>query len=186
MSESQFSFLEEEFSAEFDLASRAEERALSDPGSASIYAQKCLESGVEWAYRHDRGLPQPYVDTLDACLNEPAFKEVADGRVFNVARKIQRAGSRAAHESKPPSNLEAVEVVSALFQFCFWLAFTYGRAAKPDPSLKFDPRKLIDTGNAAHSSLKERQQLEERLARQAGGACADRAAGGDGPGERGT
>ena len=94
MNESQFSFLEAEFSAEFELASRAERRALSDPGSAAIYARKCLESGVEWAYRHDRGLPQPYVDTLDAYLNEPAFKELADGRIFNVAKKIERAGNR--------------------------------------------------------------------------------------------
>ena len=168
MNESQFSFLEAEFSAEFELASWAERRALSDPGSAAIYARKCLETGVEWAYRHDRGLPQPYVDTLDAYLNEPVFKELADGRIFNVARKIQRAGNRAANEWKPPSKLEAVEIVSALFQFCFWLAFTYGRSAKPDPSLKFDPRKLTAADKAAQASLKERQQLEERLASQAG------------------
>ena len=168
MTGSQFSFLEAEFSAEFELASWAERRALSDPSSAAIYARKCLESGVEWAYRHDRGLPQPYVDTLDAYLNEPVFKELADGRIFNVARKIQRAGNRAANEWKPPSKLEAVEIVSALFQFCFWLAFTYGRSAKPDPSLKFDPRKLTAADKAEQSSLKERQQLEERLARQAG------------------
>ena len=168
MNESQFSFLEAEFSVEFELASWAERRALSEPGLAAIYARKCLESGVEWAYRHDRGLPQPYVDTLDAYLNEPAFKELADGRIFNAARKIQRAGNRAASEWKPPSRLEAVEVVSALFQFCFWLAFTYGRSAKPDPLLKFDPRKLTAADNAARSSLKERQQLEERLASQAG------------------
>ena len=150
------------------MASRAEEQALSDPGSAAVYARRCLESGVEWVYRHDRGFPQPHEDRLDAYLNEPAFKALVDGRVFAVAKKIQRAGNRAVHESKAPSKLEAVEIVSALFQFCFWLALTYGRAAKPDPSLKFDPRRLTDAGEGAQSSLKERQQLEERLARQAG------------------
>ena len=62
--------------------------------------------------------------------------------MFNVAKKIQRAGNRAVHESKPPTKLEAVEVVSALFQFCFWLAFTYGRSIKPDPSIRFDPQRL--------------------------------------------
>ena len=165
---SQFSFLEAEFLAEFELASSAERCALCDPGSAAIYARKCLESGVEWVYRHDRGLPQPHVDRLDAYLNEPAFKALVDGRVFDVARKIQRAGHRAVRESKAPSRLEAVEVVSALFQFCFWLAFTYGRAAKPDPSLQFDPRRLTDAGEGVPSSLQERQKLEERLARQAG------------------
>lgn len=167
MSRSQFSFLEAEFSAEFETASWAERHALSDPGPAMIYARKCLESGVKWVYRHDRALPQPYEDKLNAYLNEPAFKALADGRVFNVAKKVQRAGNRAVHESKPPTKLEAVEVVSALFQFCFWLAFTYGRAEKPDPSAKFDPHKLMDVGKAEQASLKERQELEERLEREA-------------------
>ena len=96
-------------------------------------------------YRHDRALPQPYEDKLNAYLNEPAFKALADGQVFNVAKKIQRAGNRAVHESKPPTKLEAVEVVSALFQFCFWLAFTYGRAAKPDPALQVRPAQAAWT-----------------------------------------
>ena len=169
MSGSQFSFLESEFSAKFELASRAEEHALSDPGAAAVYARRCLEAGIEWVYRHDRGFPQPHDDRLNAYLNDPAFKALVDGRIFTVAKRIQRAGNRAVHESKPPSKLEAVEVVSALFQFCFWLAFTYGLTAKPDPSLKFDPRQLTDAGERAQSSLKERQQLEERLARQVGG-----------------
>ena len=168
MNESQFSFLKAEFSAAFELASRAEEYALSDPGSAAIYARKCLEYGVEWVYRHDRGLPQPHEGRLDAYLNEPAFKAQVDGRVSDVAKKIQRAGNRAASESKAPSRLEAVEVVSALFQFCFWLAFTYGRATKPDPALQFDPRLLTAAGGDSLSSLQERQELDERLARQAG------------------
>ena len=38
----------------------------------------------------------------------------------------------------------------------------------PDPLLKFDPRKLTAADKAAQASLKERQQLEERLASQAG------------------
>ena len=166
MSGSQFSFLEAEFSAEFEMASWAERHALSDPGPAVIYARKCLESGVRWAYRHDRALPLPYEDNLNARLNEPAFKALAGGRVFNVAKKIQRAGNRAVHESKPPSRLEAVEIVSALFQFCFWLAFMYGRSTKPDPSARFEPHKLLDAGKAETASLKERQDLEERLERE--------------------
>lgn len=167
MNSSQFSFLEAEFSAEFETAAWAERHALSDPGPAVIYARKCLESGVKWVYRHDRALPQPYEDQLNAYLNEPAFKALAGGRVYTVAKKIQQAGNRAVHESKPPTKLEAVEVVSALFQFCFWFAFTYGRAEKPDPSVKFDPHKLMDAGKAEQASLKDRQELEERLEREA-------------------
>ena len=166
MSESQFSFLEAEFEPEFEAAARAEGYALSDPGAAVIYARKCLESAVKWAYQHDRALPQPYDNTLGARLNEAAFKALEGGRVFNVARKIQLAGNRAVHESKAPSKLEAVEIVSALFQFCFWFAVTYGRGAKPDPTLRFNPHKLLDPGKAEQASLRERQELEERLERE--------------------
>ena len=166
MTGSQFSFLEAEFADEFEVASWAEEHALSDPGPAVIYARKCLEAGVKWVYRHDRALPQPYEDKLSAHLNEPAFKALADGRVFDVARKIQHAGNRAVHESKAPSKLEAVEVVSALFQFCLWLAFTYGRSSKPDPSLRFDPHKLVEAGRAEKASLRDRKELEDRLERE--------------------
>ena len=80
-----------------------------------------MESGVKWAFKNDRQLPQPYEDQLNAYLNEPAFKTLADGRLFPVSKKIQRAGNRAVHESKPLEKLEVVEVVSALFQFSFWL-----------------------------------------------------------------
>ena len=167
MSGSQFSFLEAEFADEFVMASWAERHVLSDPGPAVIYARKCLESGVKWAFRHDRGLPEPYEERLGAYLNEPAFKALAGGHVFEVARKIQRAGNRAVHESKSPSKLEAVEVVSALFRFCFWLAFTYGRSSKPDRSARFDPYGLMDVGTMAQASLQERRDLEERLEREA-------------------
>ena len=149
------------------MATWAEQHALSDPGPAVIYARKCLESGVKWVFRHDRSLPEPYEDKLNALLSEPAFKALADGRVFNVARKIQRAGNRAVHESKAPSKLEAVEIVSALFQFCFWLAFTYGRSSKPDASLRFDPHRLVEARRAGRAGLRERRELEDRLEQEA-------------------
>ncbi|MEM8621308.1 MAG: DEAD/DEAH box helicase family protein [Actinomycetota bacterium] len=167
MSESQFSFLEAEFEEQFGAAQRAERYALIDPGTAVIHARRALESGVKWAYNHDRSLPQPYEPKLNAYVNEPAFKALANGRVFNVAKKIQRAGNRAVHESKPPSKLEAVEVVSALYLFCFWLAHTYGRQSKPDPKVKFNPNKLSEALQAQRASLEQRRELEAELEAEA-------------------
>ena len=163
MSTSQFAFLEAEFSTEFAMALKVEEYALTDPAAAVIYARKALESGVKWVYQYDRALPPPYEDKLNTYLNEPAFKSLANGRVFDVAKKIQRAGNRAVHESKPPTKLEAVEVTSALFQFCFWLAHTYGRHTKPDPSIRFDPLKLQAKLAAENSSLAQRKELEAQV-----------------------
>ena len=163
MSESQFSFLDAEFQPEFESASRAEGYSLSDPGAAVIYARKSLESAVKWIYQHDPSLPSAYGDSLNTLLNEAAFKALEGGRIFDVARKIQRAGNRAVHQSKAPSKLEAVEIVSALFQFCLWFAFTYGRTSKPDLSLRFNPHRLLDAGEAERASLRERQELEAQL-----------------------
>ena len=163
MSESQFAFLHAEFQPEFESASRAEGYTLSDPGAAVIYARKCLESAVKWMYQHDRALVEPYDATLGARLNDATFKALEGGRIFDVARKVQRGGNRAVHESKAPSKLEAVEIVSALFQFCLWFAFTYGRSSKPDLSLRFNPHRLLDAGEAERASLRERQELKERL-----------------------
>lgn len=166
MSGSQFGFLEAEFAEQFGMASWEERHALSSPGPAVIYARKTLESGVKWAFAHDPALELPYQDKLNAYLNSPAFNGLVGGRLFPIAKKIQRAGNRAVHESKPPTQLEAVEVISALFQFCFWLAFTYGRQVKPDPKLKFDPKQLSRVEEVEQRSLKERQALEARLERE--------------------
>ena len=174
MSTSQFAFLEAEFGEQFEAAERAERYALADPGTAVIHARRALESGVKWVYAHDRSLVRPYDSTLNTLLNEPAFKALANGRVNNVARKIQLAGNKAVHEAKPPAKLEAVEVVSSLFHFCLWLAVTYGRDAKPDPGLTFNPHGLMDHGKAEKASLAERQELEEQLEREAEAAELER------------
>ena len=159
------------------MAEWAERHALSDPGPAVIYARKALESGVKWAFAYDRSLPQPYEDQLNAYLNEPAFKALASGHVFNVAKKIQRAGNRAVHESKPPTKLEAVEVISALFQFCFWLAFTYGRQVKPDPAVEVRPAQAARGVDEAERRVARRsaRSSRQRLEREAEEAEAARA-----------
>jgi type I restriction enzyme R subunit len=167
VSDSQFAFLRPEFLDEFEAAERAERYAISDPGTAVIHARRLLESAVRWMYANDSALTQPYEGKLNAYLNEPAFKALAEGGVFNVAKRIQRAGNRAVHESKAPTNLEAVEVLSGLFQFCLWFAFTYGRHAKPDLSLRFDPDRLPAGAGVETTSLRERQELEHRLEEEA-------------------
>ena len=167
MTESQFSFLRADFEDQFAAAERAERYALSDPGTAVIHARRALESAVRWMYANDQQLQEPYETTLNAYINEPAFKALAEGRVFNVAKRIQRAGNRAVHESKAPTNLEAVEIVSGLFQFCLWFAFTYARTAKPGLALRFDPRLLTEAAAPETASLQVRQELEARLEQEA-------------------
>lgn len=163
MTGSQFAFLEAEFGDLYRLASWVEQHALSDPGPAVVRARKALETGVKWMYDHDRSLSSPWDPKLNDLLHEPEFRSLAKGMVFEVAKKIQRAGNKAVHQSKEPTQLEAVEVTSALFQFCFFVAFTYGRGTKPDVQVRFDPKQLPRPGAPTHTGLAERKQLQEQL-----------------------
>jgi len=162
----QFGFLQSDFADEFDASSKAERFALDDPGTAMFHARRALEFAVKWAFRHDRELPAPYEQNLNAFINEPAFKAIANGKVFNLARKIQKAGNRAVHEAKAPSKLQAVEIIGALHMFMVWFGHTYGRAEKPDLGVRFDPHLLPSNRQAKAKSLKERQELEAELAAQ--------------------
>ena len=63
---SQFSFLEREWPAVLEAASRAEAAAHADPRSACFYARRALELAVAWAYKHDAALKLPYQDNLSA------------------------------------------------------------------------------------------------------------------------
>jgi type I restriction enzyme, R subunit len=72
---SQFGFLEREWAAVFQAASRAEATVHSDPRAACFYARRALELAVSWAYKHDAALRLPYQDNLSALVHEPSFKQ---------------------------------------------------------------------------------------------------------------
>jgi type I restriction enzyme, R subunit len=61
---SQFAFLQAEFADIYAHAVKAENLAHSDPRSAAFYGRLALETAVEWLYRHDRTLKDPFEPTL--------------------------------------------------------------------------------------------------------------------------
>ena len=163
---SQFAFLEEAFPEQFELVQRAERYALDDPGACGLYARKTLESFVKWMFEFDRSLPVPFDTKLNDYLHVPEFKALRGGSIFDKARKIQRIGNRAAHEAKPPSKPEAVDAVQSLYLISWWVANTY-KGLQPADGDKFRPQELPRPGNGERLSLKERQQLEDAIEREA-------------------
>lgn len=107
-----------------------------------FYARVAVESAVTWAFEHDRTLPRPYDAGLSTLLHEPAFKALMGDQVFRKAKEVIRLGNRAAHDTSPPSNRDAVAAVSHLFEFLYWFGRTYIRGEKPPADLRFDPRTL--------------------------------------------
>src|SRR5574339_705243 len=139
---SQFNFLQLEWAAVFEAASRAEAAVYADPRTACFYARRALELAVSWAFKHDSGLTLPYQDNLSALIHEPSFKQTAGEAVFSKGRVINTLGNRAVHSHRPVPEADALAAVRELFHVAYWFARTYGRTGRPAPGLTFDASAL--------------------------------------------
>lgn len=160
---SQFTFLQHEWDAVFEAASKAEAAVHADPRTACFYARRALELAVSWAYKHDAALRLPYQDNLSALIHEPSFKQTAGEAVFNKARVINTLGNRAVHSHRPVPESDALAAVRELFHVAYWFARTYARTERPGPDLVFDPVALPQPMPVAMQTAEQLQALEARL-----------------------
>jgi len=160
---SQFAFLEREWDLVFGAATRAEAAVHADPRTACFYARRALELAVHWAYKYDATLRLPYQDNLSALIHEPSFKQAAGEAVFSKARVIVTLGNRAVHSLRAIPVDDALVAVRELFHVGYWLARTYGRAARPAPGMAFDARALPKPQAVRAQSTEQLQQLEAGL-----------------------
>jgi type I restriction enzyme R subunit len=160
---SQFSFIQREWAAFFDAASRAEAAVHADPRASCFYARRALELAVSWAFKHDAGLKLPYQDNLSALIHEPSFRQTAGEAVFSKARVINTLGNRAVHSHRPVPESDALAAVRELFHVAYWFARTYARADKPAPGLAFDAAALPQADRITAKTAEQLQALEVRL-----------------------
>jgi type I restriction enzyme R subunit len=160
---SQFGFLQCEWSAVFESATKAEAAVHSDPRAACFYSRRALELAVTWAYKHDPALKLPYQDNISALIHEPSFKQTAGEVVFSKARVIITLGNRAVHSHRAIPTEDALVALRELFHVSYWLARTYGRVARPSPGLTFNPAALPKGPAVPRQTAEQLQQLEASL-----------------------
>ncbi|MBK7674547.1 MAG: DEAD/DEAH box helicase family protein [Candidatus Accumulibacter sp.] len=160
---SQFAFLQGEWAAVFESAARAETAVHADRCTACFYARRALDLAVSWAYKHDASLKLPYQDNLSALIHDPSFKEAAGEAVFSKARVINTLGNRAVHGHRAIPLDDGMVAVRELFHVTYWLARTYGRAARPAPGLAFDAGALPKAAPVRGQTAEQLQQLEAGL-----------------------
>ncbi len=152
---SNFAFLRADWPAIYEPARRAELAARSDPRAACFYARRCLELSLNWAFKYDVALKQPYETNLSALIHEPTFRKAAGNTIFTKAKIINTLGNRAVHDSRQISEHDSMTSVAELFQICYWLAHTYSRQNKPSPSLAFDPQQVPEIALVPKETLKQ-------------------------------
>jgi type I restriction enzyme R subunit len=159
---SQFAFLQAEFPDIFAHAARAENLAHADPRAAAFYGRLALETAVEWLYRHDRTLKDPFEPTLAAHLAEPTFQALV-GRTLSVkARFVKDTGNAAAH-GKPISGVQAATCLREFFHIAYWLAHNYARGAKPVPDTAFRVEALPRLAQVPATTLAQLQEIGRRF-----------------------
>jgi type I restriction enzyme R subunit len=160
---SNFSFLQAEWPAIHEAASKAAAAVHQDPRTACFYARRALELAVAWVYKHDSSLRLPYQDNLSTLIHEPTFKVVAGEAVFSKARLINALGNQAVHSHRPIQQSDALTAVRELFHVGYWLARSYARGAKPSPGLVFDASVLSKTTPLPKQTVDQLQKLEAEL-----------------------
>jgi type I restriction enzyme, R subunit len=163
MSVSNFSFLSAEWTDLFDSAQRAESLTLSDPRTSCFYARRALELAVHWLYKSDAALKLPHSESLSALIYEPTFRDLIGSAVLTKVVIIKNLGNLAVHSHKPIRETDAIAAVRELFHFCFWIARTYAREAKPPDGIDFKPDLLPKAVATSHQTVTQLQALEGQL-----------------------
>jgi type I restriction enzyme R subunit len=91
---------------------------------------------------------------------------VVGDTIFTKANVIRTLGNKAVHENQRMVPADGQAATRELFHFCYWMARTYGRRARPDPSLTFRPA-LLPTASTATAlppqTVVQLQSLETQL-----------------------
>jgi type I restriction enzyme R subunit len=159
---SNFAFLQAEWPALHDAATKAESLAYPDSRAACFYARRGLEVVVHWLYKHDSSLRLPYQDNLSALIHEPTFRNAVGPVVFAKVKLIKDLGNLAVHSHKTIREFDATTAVRELFHLGYWLAHTYARGEKPPLGLTFDPNALPKT-TLPKQTIEQLQRLETQL-----------------------
>jgi type I restriction enzyme R subunit len=159
---SQFAFLKAEFPDIFAHAERAENLALADPRAAAFYARLALEMAVEWLFRHDRTLKDPFEPTLAAHLAEPSFRSLVGQTVAVKARFIKDTGNAAAH-GRTISAAQAATCLREFYHVAYWLAHNYARGEKPAPNSAFRAEALPRLAHVPSQTLAQLQEIGRRF-----------------------
>jgi len=160
---SNFAFLQSEWPLLHESAKRVEETANTDARTSCFYARRTLEMAVSWLFQHDKSLRLPYQPNLNAFIHEPTFRTVVGDTIFTKANVIRSLGNKAVHENQRMVPADGQAAARELFHICYWLARTYGRTARPDPSLTFKPALLPTASALPAQTVAQLQSLETQL-----------------------
>ena len=161
---SNFSFLQKEWFAIHDSATKAESYLNTDARAACWYARMTLEQIVDWLYKYDPNY-KSYEASLGARIYDTTFRKNAGETIFEKATVVIQIGNRAAHAKAAKYN-DAVVAITELFHVSYWLARTYCTKERPQPNLQFNTSNIPTQAPSSAITLEQLKKQEETLKQQ--------------------
>lgn len=161
MSESNFSFLTDEWAYIYENAQKAESFVYTEPTVAAFLCRKSLEEMVQWLYDHDADLELPNKEqfNLNDLIRESSFQRNWGKQIIQDLLTIKNVGNDAAHKSIKIPSKEALACVKHLFRFASTVVRTYASGNKGKEYKSFDESLIPLTGNTL--SVKEIEQIKQ-------------------------
>jgi len=157
---SNFQFLQEEFTVLHDRTVKAETLVMTDPRTSLIYSRMALEEAINWMYVNDEELELAYDSSLNSLMMQAQFKEQFSNKLYNELHIIRKAGNLASH-NKPVNDVDALNAIDSLYYFSKWFIKSYAREETGDLGI-FDFELIPKKGESALSK-NELKKLQEQL-----------------------
>ncbi|WP_026313452.1 DEAD/DEAH box helicase family protein [Actinomadura flavalba] len=165
---SNFEFLKAEWPELYGEAFRAERLAVADPRTSCFYARRTIELALNWLYKADESLREPYRRGLDAAINEPTLVNLVGPALRTKMDLIRRQGNSAVHSTAHVHSKDATRTAAELFHVLYWLARNYAQHEVdiPPAGLAFDVSR-IPVPEPSSVRQRKREELKKQAERYA-------------------
>jgi type I restriction enzyme R subunit len=161
---SNFQFLNSEWPDIFEIAKEAEDLANTKPRSSLVNSRAALEKGIRWMFINDERLFDEYDSKthVGRLLLAKSLKKVTVKPFRKDLHLLQKLGNEAAHGEL--TNIENANVaLKILFQFCSYLAVSYGIEEIDTPQFN---ESLLSSGSISNESSIKLEEVQQKLQAQ--------------------
>lgn len=150
-----FSFLQKEFTEIYKEVQEAEKNTFTAPRYAALLCRSTLEKTIFWLYKNDDDLELPYDTKLGALLHNDSFKAILKPSMLVELDVVRLYGNSAAH-GKNVRALEALQSLKNTFRFLSWLSKYY---SETNPDITAFDERYIPYGDTNDKNSKQLQEL---------------------------
>ena len=168
----QLQVLQAEWPELFNEAIRAERLAIADPRTSCFYARRAVEQALNWVYKADSSLREPYHRDLSAMINEPSLVAQAGPALRAKMDLIRRQGNLAVHSVAQVHSKDAVgRGLTELFHVLVLAGFAPSAQHEtdvPPATLAFDSSLIPvpEPTSIRKKRLEELRRMADQYARQ--------------------